>query len=599
MADITLLKASVLVPAGTEAMTAFEKTLSKLNAKAVKYGLPPVTAGEPVRERFARRYERDDDRGVTRMYVAPLGKEKPQEGDEILHLNRIPLDYPIIALGAWKVLGQLEPFGEGRIAFAATEDENELKQLGSYRESDPCCEHCNTKRRRKDTFVVRHMETGETKQIGSSCLEDFTGIDPSKVLFLAQMYAAFKGMDDDYEHHLGGVGGDHHVRPLDYLRDVLFVTEWQGGFVSSKRAKEALLKPTYWMAKELEDILYGGRPDHALIERYQESRARLLVGSQRVIDWWASFEPSSEFERTAQQVVTAESMPCENKYLAIAAASVSTMDRALAKAMAQEARVANPSEHVGTVGEKRDQPMRVTGHYGFDSPYGWQYFVNFIDADGNKYSWKTANPPSEFREVEAKTKWFEGKFKIKGHDEYRDEKITTVTHVKFEGWIPAPTLRDAVAAVAGAVEPPVARQLVVDVPTITQAFDDMGWRQQVDMLLREVAQQLRDPRHDVLSPIALLDANGNEVGSVTFPTVSPKPPADGHLQIVLEPGTRDAWVDAVEESARYVVGLGPMSDQRVILSRDGHYREVGAVHWEALLACDAAERQVEANQYVP
>ncbi len=600
MADITLLKSSVLVPAGSEDMAAFEKALGKLNAKATKYGLPPVTAGEPVRERFARRYERNEDGGVERMYVVPLGEDgELKESDQLLFLNRIALEYPIIALGPWKVLGKIEPFGEGRITFAATDVESELQQLGAYRESEPCCEHCNTKRRRKDTFVVRHAETGETRQIGSSCLEDFTGIDPSKVLFLAQMYAAFKDMDDDYEHFLGGVGGDHHVRPVDYLRDVLFVNEWQGGFVSSKRAKEELLKPTYVLARDLEDTLYGGRRDDALIERYRNSRERLLASAQRVIDWWAHFEPSSEFERTAQQVVTADSMPSENKFLAIAAASIAAMDRALAKAMAQDARAAHPSEHVGAAGEKRHQPMRVTGRFGFDSAFGYQYFVKFVDADGNAYSWKTANPPSEFSDPEAKAKWFDGTFKIKGHDEYRGENVTTITHVKFSGWTAAPSLGEGAAVVAGVPEA-VDRRLVVDVPTITQAFDDMGWRQQAELLLREVAQQLRDPRHDVLAPVTLLDANGNMVGSVTFPQTSPAPPADGHLQIVLEPGTRDAWVDAIEESARYVATFSPMSDPRVTVSRDGYYRNVGTMRWESLLACESHDASsVEANLYVP
>ena len=161
MADLSLLKSSVLVPSGTESMAGFEKTLAKLNAKAVKYGLSPVTAGEAVRERFARRYEHDDHREVTRMYVVPLGDRQPQEGDEVLYLNRIPLEYPIIALGSWKVLGKLEPFGEGRIAFAASDDPVENAQLGEYREAEPCCEHCNKKRQRKDTYVVRHADTGE------------------------------------------------------------------------------------------------------------------------------------------------------------------------------------------------------------------------------------------------------------------------------------------------------------------------------------------------------------------------------------------------------------------------------------------------------
>jgi hypothetical protein len=37
------------------------------------------------------------------------------------------------------------------------------------------CDHCHQVRMRKDTYVVRNVETGEWKQIGSSCLKDFCG----------------------------------------------------------------------------------------------------------------------------------------------------------------------------------------------------------------------------------------------------------------------------------------------------------------------------------------------------------------------------------------------------------------------------------------
>lgn len=599
MADIALLKASVLVPSGSEAMAAFEKTLAKLNAKATKYGLSPVTAGEAVRERFARRYEHDDNREVTRMYVVPLGGRQPQEGDEILHLNRVPLEYPIIALGSWEVLGKLEPFGEGRIAFAATDDPSENALLGRYREADPCCEHCNKKRQRKDTYVVRHVGTGETKQIGSTCLEDFTGIDPAKVLFLAQVYGVFKTLDDSYEHFMHGVGVDHGVRPVDFLRDALFAAEWQGGFVSSKRAKEEMLTPTYVHARNLADLL---RRD-GLWSRYRESKDRLLDSAQRVIDWWAAWRPTSEFERTTQQIVTTESLPFENKYLAFAAASIPAMDRALAKAATQAARAAHPSEHVGSVGEKMHQAMRLTGHHGFDSQFGWAYFVNFVDAEGNKYCWKTASPPGEFLDVEAKAKWFDGRFKVKKHDEYRDEKITLITHVKFDGWTPAPTLTDDVAAAVGAVESGAPRLLVVDVPAITKAFDDMGWRQQADLLLRDTAERLRDPSHDVWSAITLQDANGNPVGTVSFPTARPEPPIDGHLRVVVEPAPRDTWVAALEDAATHVHGMVASSDLKLVAVREGVRRDVGTVQWDALRAyldsAAAQEQEAEPEAVAP
>ena len=41
--------------------------------------------------------------------------------------------------------------------------------------ADTFCEHCRTRRYRKDTYIVRNTQTGEFKQVGKSCLKDFTG----------------------------------------------------------------------------------------------------------------------------------------------------------------------------------------------------------------------------------------------------------------------------------------------------------------------------------------------------------------------------------------------------------------------------------------
>lgn len=63
------------------------------------------------------------------------------------------------------------------------------------------CEHCGSNRRRKDTYIVRNTVTGEFKQVGRSCLKDFTGgLDASAV---AQYISFFdelisgKGIDVD------------------------------------------------------------------------------------------------------------------------------------------------------------------------------------------------------------------------------------------------------------------------------------------------------------------------------------------------------------------------------------------------------------------
>lgn len=44
----------------------------------------------------------------------------------------------------------------------------------SYYTADTRCDRCNTKRNRKDTYLIRNTITGEFKQVGKTCLKDFT-----------------------------------------------------------------------------------------------------------------------------------------------------------------------------------------------------------------------------------------------------------------------------------------------------------------------------------------------------------------------------------------------------------------------------------------
>lgn len=59
-----------------------------------------------------------------------------------------------------------------------------------YYTSEPICEHCNSRRARKDTYIVMNQITGEFKQVGKSCLKDFTnGMDAAMI---SQYYSFFE-----------------------------------------------------------------------------------------------------------------------------------------------------------------------------------------------------------------------------------------------------------------------------------------------------------------------------------------------------------------------------------------------------------------------
>jgi hypothetical protein len=79
------------------------------------------------------------------------------------------------------------------------------------------CDHCNTKRQRRDTFVLFNAESGEYKQVGSTCLSDFLGVDAAYVGRLAEIY----GYADEAARAGGGGGGTMHDRRYTILDEFL------------------------------------------------------------------------------------------------------------------------------------------------------------------------------------------------------------------------------------------------------------------------------------------------------------------------------------------------------------------------------------------
>ena len=46
----------------------------------------------------------------------------------------------------------------------------------------PVCDHCKAFRKRLKTFVLRNIESGKYYRVGSTCVRDFIGYDPSQLM---------------------------------------------------------------------------------------------------------------------------------------------------------------------------------------------------------------------------------------------------------------------------------------------------------------------------------------------------------------------------------------------------------------------------------
>lgn len=183
--------------------------------KAEKLGLPRPTF-EPV--------------GTQHMANVQLHREvETSFGIEVVTENvqrpvqDVMISSPDIAINGWRVIGAIQheaPAPDGKkvgniVTPIGEQPEGSLKK---YRDADANCEHCKIDRNRTQTYVIEN-EQGERKQVGSTCLQDFTKVKNAHSLArFAEDLNALLERETDF----GGSGQSPYVD----LKDLLEKTAW-------------------------------------------------------------------------------------------------------------------------------------------------------------------------------------------------------------------------------------------------------------------------------------------------------------------------------------------------------------------------------------
>ncbi len=413
----------VLVEPGQ--MPAFNKRLAALNTKARVFGLEPITVVSTEEVLYERRYENvGDDK-----QVAYLVSVHPSEFVEHpVRINRIRIQYPQIRLGNWRVVGKVEAIEHGNLTFSVSEKPEDVAAISRFAEHPIECEHCNTKRRRVDGFVLHDIETGGYKQVGSNCLEDFTGIDPAAALFIAKMYSLVKFAEDDFGEY-GASGRANAVNTLSFLADVSFLCD-HGGFVSSTKGKEMCVEATYSTASYMASFLQKEEAKD-IRAKYAAERDSHLAKAAAVRKWVGEKPVEGDFDRNVKLLLQSDAISLDRKHLAFAAATVAMHNRHLGLV----AQRAVPSQHIGEAGQKLTSQLTIDRVIDSPNPFarGLTFLVLMRDQNGNRVKWKTSSPAPEIAEGQGRT--MEASFKVKEHSEYKGTAQTAVTHLKVVRWL--------------------------------------------------------------------------------------------------------------------------------------------------------------------
>lgn len=260
------------------------------------------------------------------------------------------------------------------------------------------CDHCNVARRRNTVILVRG-EDGETRQIGSSCIEDYLpGVSLAALLAGAEIAAFlgdFAGFGDS-ESGGGGRGG-RDFAVVDYLGWVVREVRLTG-WVSRTRARESDLTcatadaayqamGAYWSPR----VKAEDKPEPPTDRDVATAQAIVDLVRERAAE--TAPEARSDYEHNLYTGVRATCLHA--RAMGVVASAVVWYERETEKALERARKAARADGYIGEIKGRATFTLTLVRAHTFDGAYGPTTILAFEDPDGRDVVWFASNPPDE------------------------------------------------------------------------------------------------------------------------------------------------------------------------------------------------------------
>lgn len=161
-----------------------------------------------------------------------------------------------IGIRGWKFCGVVQHGVDesGKYANIVAMLPNKSIPNGAH-EWSPICEHCNTLRNRKDTFLIENVD-GRIMRVGRNCLADFGGLDAEFCLLAAMVL--HDAREVDWDSGDGFYGASAYSSLFVYVLTKAAIDKF--GWCSRKMGEENMIEPTYQYVQgqiQKRDIIYA------------------------------------------------------------------------------------------------------------------------------------------------------------------------------------------------------------------------------------------------------------------------------------------------------------------------------------------------------
>lgn len=377
-----------------------EKKLARIQNKCIKYGCD--FHFEVVSETYHEIYNKEADKAVNARFVVV-----DVEGKAIVN--------------DWQFVAFVEHTEKGNI-FSGVSG---IEVPERYYNAKPVCEHCNTNHYRKHTYIVMNTKTGEFKQVGKSCLNDFThGMSAE---FVAQYISYFNELiqgNTPYE-------GCHIENYIDIKEALAYIAETirAFGYVKSQDENRYTISTKvhafsfYCVDHGIGNLSNGERKLlNEEMERYSFNLNSSEVASkvEVALEWIAEQKDENEYMHNLKTVCALEYVTYKN--FGILASLFPTYYKSVERSKNQEVKAT--SQHVGNIKDRiRFEVKDYCCVTNWDTQWGTTFLYEFVDNNGNIFTWKTSNAITDKFTTITGT--------IKAHNEYKSVKQTELTRCKL------------------------------------------------------------------------------------------------------------------------------------------------------------------------
>jgi len=268
----------------------------------------------------------------------------------------------LIKKDGWTTLARLEHHETGNLI---TRFDSASESPESWRHLPAHCEHCRINRARNVTFLLTDA-SGETRQVGSTCLKDYTGIAPETVVMFAELFdflVKSECIRENYDEDRERGNAIYNVRTV--IAHAIDSIEQNGYRKANASASTALAVA-------------------ARLARAALPSKDAVAKAEKVVAWLCSVNPS--WDLIADCSVLAKEGYCKDAHIGRLAYIPVAYDNEIAKV--EEHKAESGSVHVGNVGERITCKIAsATLVSSWENAYGTTYLYRFKDCDGNVLVW--------------------------------------------------------------------------------------------------------------------------------------------------------------------------------------------------------------------